>query len=517
MKNRTHATARSRSCSLIRTVREVVRNLLFALLTGVGCSMADAAPTQPEFVRIITQNNTTLVGELVKDNERQIEYVDYDAGETKVVAKSFTRSVQKQISESEVIRRVGLPKYVARRIQRVLPTKPASGKIASIDGSLLFVTLGKEQGIVPGQVLEVLREDGEIRDPDTGAVLGKKRRKLADLEVISIEDRFCKARLSGESEAKLLEGDIIEQRIKSNAIAVLPFWGADETVTPGGRTASENLTDELTKLRTLVVANARVRQALQELQGSQASIADLSVARRTGKTAGAAAVLIGTVSGGANPAILSLRLVKVESGEILFAVTGEGGGTSPGSLAALAPEKQTPVALLPPAKSSARGLIPVVRYEMRNGDMKYVDANYTGTGASQPGAQLRGGKGVLTDGIIGINFWALPDGNPSYRQWVGWKNAAPKVKFLFGREVNIERMVVASTVNKPAGASMFPRVIIQPGAGNQKAFEIDVNKFQNRGVYPIEIPINSTCSEIELEFVKDSEFVFLSEIQFFER
>lgn len=515
MKTRTHAIAPFSRAASIGQLFGAMRAALLIYLAGMACEIAGAASAAPEFVRIITQNNTTQVGELVKEDERQIEFLDYDSGEIKATAKAFTRSFQRQITESEVIRRVGLPKYVARRIQRVLPTKPASGKIASIDASLLFVTLGKEQGIVPGQVLEVLREDGEIRDPDTGTVLGKKRRKLADLEVISIEDKFCKARVSGESEAKLLEGDLIEQKIKSNAIAVLPFWGADEAVTPGGRTASENLTDELTKLGTLVVANARVRQALQDLQGSQASIADLSVARRTGKTAGAAAVLIGTVSGGANPAILSLRLVKVESGEILFAITGDGGGTSPGSLAVLAPQKQTPVALVPPAKSSARGVIPVVRYEMRNGEPKNMDIGYTGEGARQAGGQLKGGKGLLTNGSPGVSPWSFPEGNPAFKQWVGWQRFSPAVRFVFEREVNLERIVVVSTAHKAAGVGVFSRVDIKPNNGPQTSFLVDTSKFQNTGVFQIEIPVGAKCSEIELSFTKSSEWLFLSEVTFF--
>lgn len=76
-------------------------------------------------------------------------------------------------------------------------------KVVSIDaGGTVFLSYGAGTGIRKGQVCAVMGEGSELRDPDTGEVLGKTDREVARLEVISVEERFCRARVvSGEAYA----------------------------------------------------------------------------------------------------------------------------------------------------------------------------------------------------------------------------------------------------------------------------------------------------------------------------
>lgn len=90
---------------------------------------------------------------------------------------------------------------LARLRDQILVAFPM--KVVSIDaGGTVFLSYGSGTGILRGQVCAVMGEGSELRDPDTGEVLGKTDREVARLEVIAVEERFCRAKvISGDAYA----------------------------------------------------------------------------------------------------------------------------------------------------------------------------------------------------------------------------------------------------------------------------------------------------------------------------
>lgn len=70
------------------------------------------------------------------------------------------------------------------------------GKVASLISSReLTINRGSRHGVEIGMKFAVLDPAiGDVRDPDTGEVLGTLKREKVRVEVVSVEDKFCVAR-----------------------------------------------------------------------------------------------------------------------------------------------------------------------------------------------------------------------------------------------------------------------------------------------------------------------------------
>lgn len=72
---------------------------------------------------------------------------------------------------------------------------PIKGKVARIlNARELVLNIGSEHGVAVGMRFRVLDPKGEdIKDPDTGHLLGSLRRTKLDVEVTSVQARLCVA------------------------------------------------------------------------------------------------------------------------------------------------------------------------------------------------------------------------------------------------------------------------------------------------------------------------------------
>jgi len=61
------------------------------------------------------------------------------------------------------------------------------GKIASVDGGTLYINAGSEGGVKEGDEFTVYRVGKQIKDPDTGEVLGADEIKVGRLRVIAVK------------------------------------------------------------------------------------------------------------------------------------------------------------------------------------------------------------------------------------------------------------------------------------------------------------------------------------------
>ena len=62
-----------------------------------------------------------------------------------------------------------------------------AGKIAKIDGDTIYINLGSEQGVAAGDTFGVYALGEEIKDPDTGEVLGADETKVGTLKVSAVK------------------------------------------------------------------------------------------------------------------------------------------------------------------------------------------------------------------------------------------------------------------------------------------------------------------------------------------
>ena len=222
--------------------------------------------------------------------------MDLKTGELQTFAKADLKTIRRNVAERTAIESVGLPNYMAWRIKKVLPNAAAEGKIAQIDGPTVFVSLGKNAGLENGQELLVYRGDTDIKDPDTGKIIGRQRRKIARLEAIDVEAQVTKAKLLGDLETQLAVGDVVEPAVVANAVAIFPLVNADEEETVGSKRIAEELTTGLVNRGVKVVERRLLDRVRGELQLQQAAAFNSAKAQQVGKQLGAYGVVVGTIS-----------------------------------------------------------------------------------------------------------------------------------------------------------------------------------------------------------------------------
>jgi len=261
------------------------------------------------------------LGELGKEDPRSIEVIDLETNKALTFNKTDIQSIQRNTDANTAIERVGLPAFMAWRISRVVPLSSARGKIAHVDGPIIYVSVGSNLGVEIGDELVVYRGNIEIRDPDTGELLGTQPRRLARLQAVEVTEKLTKARLQGDLETQFEVGDAVESVATSSSIAILPLVTASNAETVGTKRIAEELTTGLVNRGVSVVERRLLNKVLSELGMQQSGLFDAEKAQKVGKQLGAYAIVMGTIAPRGNIAEAQLRVVRVETGEILAAAS----------------------------------------------------------------------------------------------------------------------------------------------------------------------------------------------------
>ena len=82
--------------------------------------------------------------------------------------------------------------------------------LAKDDGTV-FINSGSNAGVKPGQIFAVYREGEALVDPDTGVELGRENKKIADIKVFEVQEKFAKAKVEGIAQLPVSKGDLVLQ------------------------------------------------------------------------------------------------------------------------------------------------------------------------------------------------------------------------------------------------------------------------------------------------------------------
>jgi len=97
--------------------------------------------------------------------------------------------------------------HLYRPIQKAFPLE---GKVIKKDGKVILVSIGSDWGIAKGRGVKIYSTKGaELRDPDTGEVIGYERTLVAKDHVGQVFPTHCQLKLSKKEAAKVQVGDIV--------------------------------------------------------------------------------------------------------------------------------------------------------------------------------------------------------------------------------------------------------------------------------------------------------------------
>lgn len=155
--------------------RRCVAVWIFCVSSLAGLSALADEP--PPLVKIRLQGGRAIGGELIEQSRKGLKLRELKTGKEAEYANDALLKVERNLADSDAITSAGLPAFVAWKLSHRQPG--AAGKIADIKPTAIYVTIGTKNGIRKGQKLFVYRDEGEIKDPDTGKVLERQRAKIA--------------------------------------------------------------------------------------------------------------------------------------------------------------------------------------------------------------------------------------------------------------------------------------------------------------------------------------------------
>ena len=309
----------------------------FALLAAAA--FADKPPT---LVKVRLQGGRSVVGELIEQSPERLKIRELKSGKETSFAQDDLLKVDRDLADNDAIASAGLPAFVAWKLSRE-QVGPASGKIADVKPTAIYLTIGTKAGVEKGQKLSVYRDEGEVKDPDSGEVLERQRAKIAELEITEAREKFSKAKLLGNLEVQLRVGDEVETDQKGAAIAVLPPVDQDGNRTAGGEKLAEELTTALVNRGVKVVERTLLDNALAELELQQDAAFDEASARNLGKQLGARAIMTGRAVQTGRMLDVHVRLIKIDTGEVVLAASQKKKGSLGDVIGGASPKGPKPV------------------------------------------------------------------------------------------------------------------------------------------------------------------------------
>ena len=89
-----------------------------------------------------------------------------------------------------------------------ISSPPKVGKVASTSGDTVYINLGSLHNVKVGDVFGIYKITKEIKDPDTGEVLGKEEKKVGEIKITEVKgEKLSEAIIiSGKAE----EGDVVK-------------------------------------------------------------------------------------------------------------------------------------------------------------------------------------------------------------------------------------------------------------------------------------------------------------------
>jgi curli biogenesis system outer membrane secretion channel CsgG len=158
----------------------------------------------------VSQQGTVLSKSQVVDVTIDIRVVDVESGQVLYAdsGKGEGSTGNSQLSQDlpgDALR--AAISQLALNIESQVNQRPWSCRVADYDGSTVYLNAGKLSGIDVGQKLVVFKLGREIKDPDSGLVIGHAEQKLGDAQVNGYfgDDGSTAQMVSGEAPSK---GDV---------------------------------------------------------------------------------------------------------------------------------------------------------------------------------------------------------------------------------------------------------------------------------------------------------------------
>lgn len=303
-----------------RQVSTVSVVLLVWALLGAATCQANEEDEAGSLVKVFVRRGPVLIGELKEETPDSLKLLNLTTGEELTIARASVAALRRNVSHEEAIKRVGLVPYLAWRVKRAKGLA-LRGEVVEVTRTSVYVNLGERHGVQLAAQLNVYRDGEEVKDPQTGEVLGKLCALVGKAEVIGVAQKSSEVKLRGDGPAELQPGDVVELAGRGTTVAILPIIAAEEAARQSAERIRADWTRALVARGVWVLEPADVDRAINELGLARGETLRPAVAIRIGKALGACAVVTGSVRPGprGHPGMVYPHLISVSTGRRLSA------------------------------------------------------------------------------------------------------------------------------------------------------------------------------------------------------
>ena len=129
-------------------------------------------------------------------------YSGADLGGFNFGSSAFTKTPLGKATQKAINEAVYL---ISERMENI----PWQGKIVTIKSDTVYINAGNNDNILAGSEFVIYRKGEDLIDPDTGISLGSEDTKIGRIQVVSVEDKFSKAKATSGSISNFKRGDIV--------------------------------------------------------------------------------------------------------------------------------------------------------------------------------------------------------------------------------------------------------------------------------------------------------------------
>jgi len=89
---------------------------------------------------------------------------------------------------------------------------PWSGKVILVKDGTIYINSGSNAGLQEGDTFTVAKVGEALVDPDTGMSLGSETKKLGQIKITEVDDKFSKAEPVGTLSGDVDKGDLVSEK-----------------------------------------------------------------------------------------------------------------------------------------------------------------------------------------------------------------------------------------------------------------------------------------------------------------
>lgn len=278
-------------------------------LVGLATVVAQGDRTPAQFVKIQLRSGQVYIGQLISETNDEVRWEDLVSEEINTRKKSDLINFQKGLSPDDIVNRIGFPVYASWQIKRALGTSNRTGRVVEWSGGRGKIDIGRRRGLKLGDSVRVVRPADPGNQPGSADLEGGEAEVVTEVEVVEVGENAAAVEARGGLGGEPLVGDLAKVVDRGKVVAVVPPKLTNGEPSPAAERFASAWTTMLQERGVTVVERAALEKVIRE-RANQSDPRDL------GRLLKASAVVTGTITPG--PGMVQIRLIDVQSGEVLF-------------------------------------------------------------------------------------------------------------------------------------------------------------------------------------------------------